>query len=607
MLHVNGHKGMRLVKEPVKAADYIPQRQALWQDLYAGSLLPPDVALCGPIGAVPPLPNPFVLLSDGPALVAQMLEHLPQELRDTKAFQPPSPIEGLPGLCHGPGGLLPSHTPRQLAQNLLAASLMNRLCANLLTAAARCAADLGTAKPGPSPEESAMLEAQRRLQEAKDGELLSCQEEAEACQRLQAFQQSGEADAKQQHELESIVGWKSSVRVQLAAELEDAKRECTLAEEKLLEAGKRKRTAPWHEQWPGVLPSEAAENLLFCVRLTARSPELFTVREFLEAMQLGLIDRTGAGFVTKHAVECAFVSSAADYLLLCLRSSDDPPGAVQAKDGYRHILAPTCVGTGLVRPGTKQELRTPRPQHTLVVRVEGQTFPFIVQFGPFNGEGCASAFAAVGAHAHTYYTPWNPMIYGDILWEREARDAFSMLPVIATLGALVVDPDITFGIFPSVPRTQSVIGGVMSWPATSEDEVPLGCAGIAMVQGALFNDVKMWPIVLPDILRLRWDYGLRTLRHLLMRQRDECEHTRSRGSETVLDEALPQLLQALPRVPNDDGLSGAGGCAGLGDRLKRMELSMLAQYPLRSSREHKQCVSELSGLWPYFERDTKDS
>eukprot|EP00439_Symbiodinium_sp_Y106_P051315 s1299_g6.t2 len=91
--------------------------------------------------AVPDLPNPFTVTTDCPVLVAEMLKNIPSEDWDAKRFIEPVPIAGLPNLFHGPGGLLSPHTPRQLANNQLAAAIANRLCENLRISLARACQD----------------------------------------------------------------------------------------------------------------------------------------------------------------------------------------------------------------------------------------------------------------------------------------------------------------------------------------------------------------------------------------------------------------------------------------------------------------------------------
>ncbi|CAE7905142.1 unnamed protein product [Symbiodinium microadriaticum] len=101
----------------------------------------PDPSICGKLGTVPDLPNPFTVTTDCPVLVAEMLKNIPPEDWDAKRFVEPVPITGLPNLYHGPGGLLSPHTPRQLANNQLAAAIANRLCENLRISLARACQD----------------------------------------------------------------------------------------------------------------------------------------------------------------------------------------------------------------------------------------------------------------------------------------------------------------------------------------------------------------------------------------------------------------------------------------------------------------------------------
>merc|ERR1712194_161302 len=105
---------------------------------------------------------------------------------------------------------------------------------------------------------------------------------------------------------------------------------------------------------------------------------------------------------------------------------------------------------------------------------------------------------------------------------------------VAVLGSLVGDADLCLGIFPPLNEFRSI-------------EVPLGVAGVALVQAALFNDVKLWPVAFPDAVRVRWDYSLRSLRHMLTQRREmdfEVNESEDRGAntDTLLDEVLPSCL-----------------------------------------------------------------
>ncbi|CAE8597892.1 unnamed protein product, partial [Polarella glacialis] len=254
----------------------------------------------------------------------------------------------------------------------------------------------------------------------------------------------------------------------------------------------------WHQRWASVIPPEAAFEEVFGVRLAPHGPSHYTLKDFLDAMQLGLIDRSRGAYVPKHALEAAFVRHAADSLLLC--SYDEKT------EVYTHLPAPATVRTGVVGPSTSKELCCPQPHHSYMLRLEGVTFPFAVSFTTVASR--TLGFIGVGAHALTYNTPWNPLDYGDVLWAREAEESLVLLPLVAALSAIVSDPDIPIGPFPPLP-------------ASSLEGATGAAAGLAVLQAALFNDVKMWPVAFPHASRARWDYALRSLKVALADRREE--------------------------------------------------------------------------------------
>merc|ERR1711879_245115 len=75
--------------------------------------------------------------------------------------------------------------------------------------------------------------------------------------------------------------------------------------------------------------------------------------------------------------------------------------------------------------------------------------------------------------------------------------------------------------------------------------------------------------------------------------------------DVTRDEALPRCLEALSKVPNDEGQGSSTGCTGFDDRLKRMELSELSQVPFKGNVALHELMMELSGgLWAKFYEDT---
>lgn len=567
------------------AAASVEVPRAGWRVLYNGSVGKPESTVCGPIRAVPQLPNPLTILTDVPVLIEQMLADVPQGEWDAKQFWAPEPVAGFPGLCRGPGGLLPAYTPRQLAQNEIAAALLNRLCANLLTATATCSTS-SKASQGSclSPAQNAVAVARERLEEAMEAVRQADAEATKARADLHASQASSPPDMDEVRQMENIVGWKSSVATQAANELHDCQKSLATAEESLGDREPRKRATPWHETWSNLVPAEASAEQLFGVRLTTRGQVNFTVKDFIQAMLTGQHDRLAGGYVQKHALEAAFVRHVADPLLLCTRKGDRP----EAAEVYTHLPSAAITGCGITDPKSGCELRTPRPNHAFLLRMEGQTFAFSVCLCASSGG--ALGFVGLGARALTYSTPWNPLEYGDVLWAQEAQETLSILPVVVTLANLVADPVINLGPFP---------------PARGCPEVPLVVTGLALLQTALFNDLKMWPVALPESARLRWDYALRALRHTLGHRAEDDLSQIDVG--LVRNEVVPRCLEVLPKVPNDDGLSyatGGGASGGFIDRLKRMEMSALTQAPFKSASTFRTALEELLELWPQFVEET---
>eukprot|EP00931_Biecheleriopsis_adriatica_P100504 TRINITY_DN75802_c0_g1_i1.p1 TRINITY_DN75802_c0_g1~~TRINITY_DN75802_c0_g1_i1.p1 ORF type:complete len:766 (+),score=164.54 TRINITY_DN75802_c0_g1_i1:44-2299(+) len=573
---------------------YPAATSASWRSLLGGALQPPDSIVCGNVCPVPPLPNPFTISTDCQALVEVMLKDIPPEDWDTKRFREPTSLDGLPGLCRGPGGLLASHTPKQLAQNLLAAAILNRLCGNLAISLARACHDHALEKRVPAEEQAvaaarvALGRAEKALREARA-------EAATAEGDLKTFLASYVADPDRQRHLQGVAGWKSSAAAQSEAELVEARKVLQDAEAARVAAFGSSKPPTWNQRWPSLVPPEARSEDLFGVRLAENGPLLYTLWEFIDAMQHGLMDRTRGIYVPKHSLEVAFVRHAADSLLLCTAGD---------KGDFTHLPAPATSSTGFMDPASTSELWSPQPQHACLVRLEGQTFPFTVHFGSLSSRSLG--FYGAGAHVLTYNTPWNPLEYGDLLWAREAQDSISHIPLVMSLSAMVLDPDLPLGPFGPVPNSQAGL-----------DRVPGAPGGLALLQAALFHDVKMWPVAMPHQARARWFYALRMLKVVLATRRDE-DDTRTKcprmpGVDDVRETTLLSCLEALPKVP-DDGIGSGGtpaaagafseGCGGFGDRLKRMELSALSSLPMRGTQAMNKALEELDKLWPQFAEET---
>ncbi|CAK0840523.1 unnamed protein product, partial [Prorocentrum cordatum] len=260
-------------------------------------------------------------------------------------------------------------------------------------------------------------------------------EETRARAELRAFQKKMEPDADRERELQSVVGWKSSVRIQVDSEVEESGRELRAAKQALAASKQCPRAAPWHEQWPAPVPSEASSQPLFAVRLSAKGELIHTVKGFFEAMQSGLVDRSGTvrGFVSKHLLEAGFARQASDGLLLCTRRGDKE----EAAEVYTHLPAPKTIGCGFVPSGGGEEFRAVSPHHSFVLRLQGQTFPFEVGFGPVDGRGHARHGPRRSRRGPAVATPWNPLEYVDILWATEAQEGLGLLPPLAALAVLV--------------------------------------------------------------------------------------------------------------------------------------------------------------------------
>eukprot|EP00930_Biecheleria_cincta_P039682 TRINITY_DN27257_c0_g2_i1.p1 TRINITY_DN27257_c0_g2~~TRINITY_DN27257_c0_g2_i1.p1 ORF type:complete len:766 (-),score=184.68 TRINITY_DN27257_c0_g2_i1:73-2370(-) len=585
-LLVDGHEALH---RPASA----PQGNS-WKALLEGALQAPETAVTGELGPVPQLPNPFTVATDCPALLEQMLKGVPKEERDVKCFRQPVPIEGLPELARGPGGLLLPNTPKQLAQNQLAAAILNRLSGNLLISLSQACREHAAQKRVP-PEVHAVEAAKLALNKAAEALQKSIAEDAAAQSELKAFLASYEADPERQRHLEGVVGWKSSARAQSESELEEARKALREAEgAKVAAFSVHAKSMSWAQRWPSLVPAEVSSDEFFGVRLAEGGSLCYTLRDFVEAMQSGYMNRAQGGMVPKHSLEFAFVRSAADSLLLCSPAE---------KGSYLHLPAPATVGTGLLDAASSGELQALRPQHAAVLRMEGQTFPFSVVFGTLGA--MPLGFYGLGVHALTFNTPWNNLEYADVLWAREAQEAITHIPLIAVLSSLVSDSRIALGPFAPVPEGQS-----------APSRLPGAAAGLALLQAALFNDVKMWPVSLPHQARARWDCALRALKVVLAVVREEVHKSsgpRLPGVDDVRDGTLARCLEALCKVP-DDG-TGSGGtpamggalgsaCGGCADRLKRMELSLLESFPLRGAQAVKKQLEELQQLWPKFEEET---
>eukprot|EP00927_Polykrikos_kofoidii_P023770 TRINITY_DN21781_c0_g1_i1.p1 TRINITY_DN21781_c0_g1~~TRINITY_DN21781_c0_g1_i1.p1 ORF type:complete len:903 (-),score=130.24 TRINITY_DN21781_c0_g1_i1:38-2707(-) len=572
-----------------------------WRWFYGGSLLPIDSAICGPIRPVPTLPNPLTISTDVQDLVEQMLADIPPEDWDAQRLRTPEHVEGFPKLCHGPGGLLPSDTPRQMAQNAIAAALLNRLCGNVLsTLSARMANACSVQRK--TPEEIGVVSAQEALDRAHSAAAEALVEEKVAVENLSAFRSNMGTDEVKGRELESMVGWKSSVVKQASGELVAAKQHLQEAEAALESSRRSVPAKTWHSRFGPVLPSEASTEPLFAVRLGKSSPILYTVKDFLESMQHGFMDRTGGGFVTKHAVEAAFVRHAVDNLLLCVRTHGEDEEASQE---YIHLPVQLTVNTGILdgfesptqasleacQESAQSGFRTIRPHHGLVVRLQGQSLTFSVTLTAVGGRSLG--FVGCGIHPVTYSSPWNPIEYGDVLWQHEAMDCFGILPTICVLSACVGDAGLPLGIFPPLHVTQT------------GREAVLGTAGLALLQAALFNDVKLWPVSLPDAARSRWDYAMRAVRNALSRSRTDDDDICPLDPhlDSLEREVLPRCVEALAKVPNDSGSGDALGCRGFVDRLKRMEMSALTHSPLLCARKFLKLVDELSKPWQSFSEE----
>lgn len=529
--------------------------QGGWRSLLGGILMPVDPTVCGLLQEVPPLPNPFTVLDDIPALARQMLSGIAPEDWDARRFSPPLPVTTLPSLFRGTGGMLPGETPRQLALNAIAAAVLNRLSSNLMVVLSR-ACVRGDELPRESAEEFSVVAARKHVSAALAENDRAKAEEAAAIAGLQAFQARYETNMDRHLELESIVGWKSGVAKQALADLAEAQESFRIAEATLAEAAALIRSAPWHEVLAPPLPAAAALEPLFLVRMTARSSLIHTVSELIETLQRGSHDSSGCGTITMHRVEAAFVRHAMDNLALCTQDSDRP-GA------YTHLLAPGTFGTGLTA-SDGSELRAVQPHHRMLLRCEGPTFPFVVLFGAV--EAGLTGFVGLGTHSTTFTPPWNPLEYEDVLWTRQVEDCMHVAPLLAALASGVADPTLPMGFFP--PNN----GG-----ETLGADVPFGGATVALLQAVVYGEVRIWPVTLPAALRSRWDYVLRTLSLRLQQGRGEHE---AFGLD-AMRAALPRCLAAFAKVPDDVG--GGCGAPALENRLRRLAASVLTHLPLRGA------------------------
>merc|ERR1712070_1025372 len=79
------------------------------------------------------------------------------------------------------------------------------------------------------------------------------------------------------------------------------------------------------------------------------------------------------------------------------------------------------------------------------------------------------------------------------------KQSLEYLPALLALSGLVSDPTLSLGPLPSISRNST----------THET------AAVPMLQAMLFDDVKIWPVSLPNPTRLRWAYIIRMLKHCL--------------------------------------------------------------------------------------------
>lgn len=429
-------------------------------------------------------------------------------------------------------------------------------------------------------QELAVLHARAVLKEAEEALRLAQQEASDAETSLRSFLQSGELEADRQRHLQSVVGWKTSAQEQSCRELQEAQDALKVAQAARAEAAVTPSLS-WTQKWSTIAPPKASEGEVFAIRLAETGPLLYSLWDFIDAMQHGLVDRTRGSYVPKHALEVAFVRSAADHLLLC--TQDDK--------GFVHLPAPLTVSTGL-------SLEALWPLHGLTLRLEGQTFPFSLHLAATNQRPWQ--FRGMGLHAVSYQTPWNPLEYGDVLWASEAQDTLLLVPLLMILSDLVLDPNLALGPFEPLHRDLGLDAAILG------RRLPVESASLAVLQAALFNDVKMWPVALPAPARARFDFTLRYLK-LACQKVEEQSASRLPGAEALRPELLTRCLEALEKVA-DDG-DGSGGtpargvldtaCGGFADRVKRMELSALSA-PLKGCTVLEKAVEELLQLWPKF-------
>lgn len=434
------------------------------------------------------------------------------------------------------------------------------------------------------PEEQAVDAARLQVKQAEQAAESARGEARVAEGDLKAFLASYEADPDRHRHLQAVAGWKTSASEQSETELQEAHKLLRAAEAARAQAAAAGiKHIPWSQKWSTLVPVEASRREVFAVRLAENGQLLYTLWEFVDAMQHGIVDRTRGSYVPKHVLEMAFVRCAADNLLLCSA----------CKGSYIHLPAPATVSTGL----TGRSGRVPLPMHGLALRLEGQSFPFSLSLAP---TGSRLAFSGLGLCALMYHTPWNPLEYSDVLWASEAQDSLMLAPLIMAVSDLAMDPQLPIGPFA---------------PVVGHGDAMQHSMGLALLQALLFHDVKMWPVSLAPQLRSRLEFALRALK-VVLGQKEEENHSHSPrlpGVDEIRDEALARCLEALQKVP-DDGDGGGGtpvqrsvlseACGGFADRIKRMELSMLTCLPLQSSQAFRQTLEELMQLWPQFVEDT---
>ncbi|CAD7956890.1 unnamed protein product [Amoebophrya sp. A25] len=336
----------------------------------------------------------------------------------------------------------------------------------------------------------------------------------------------------------------------------------------------------------------------FVVRLLPGGEALRDPKSFLDGIMNGAVvvpssatysrsmggarqpSKRGPQSLPKHAVEISFSRKAPQRALLsaCINqttlAADAPEQGKVYKPLWSHCVAPTFLNDAALGG---DGLEVEPVEHWLILRSSGGSLRFQVglcENGMFYGVNCnAQSFLS---YAH------NPMEVSDLLLESEALQCLGLLPGCLQANLLMREllqsssSDETKRCDGSSFEPHGGPGREASSIAPSSSKRKNDDTGIsplpllAMLQAALYYDVKMWPVSFSS--RAWGGMASPVLLHCILKKLQllSPEHSYER-------EHFQLLLETLRKVPNDSGSSLQTHV----DLLKRMELSILHSTPKR--------------------------